>query len=112
MINKIKEFVGNENFELTIDIVYTDGHFQSSFDYLKTSDISEAVGDYKAVNNASVLRYFEREHPLYLKSLKKGMLQIAMKYLSVKTETGRYKIIDEKHYEIKERFEKKDRLMR
>ena len=94
MINKIKEFVGNEKFELTIDIVYTDGHFQSSIDYLKTSDISEAVGDYKAVNNASLLRYFEREHPLYLKSLKKGMLQIAMKYLSVKTETGRYKIID------------------
>ena len=112
MINKIKEFVGNEKFELTIDIVYTDGHFQSSIDYLKTSDISEAVGDYKAVTNASLLRYFEREHPLYLKSLKKGMLQIAMKYLSVKTETGRYKIIDEKHYEIKERFEKKDRLMR
>ena len=32
MINKIKEFVGNENFEVTIELVYTDGHFQSSVD--------------------------------------------------------------------------------
>lgn len=102
MINKIKEFVGNENFEVTIELVYTDGEFQSSVDYLKTSDINEAVGDYKAVNNASLLRYFEREHSLYLKSLNKSMLQIAMKYLSVKTETGRYKIIDEQHFDVLE----------
>lgn len=112
MIDKIKEFVGNENFEVTIELVYTDGHFQSSVDYLKTSDITEAVGDYRTVNNGSLLRYFECNHSLYLKSLNKNRLQIAMKYLSVKTESGRYKIIDEQHYEIKERFEKKDRLMR
>lgn len=112
MINKIKEFVGDENFEVTINLVYTDGHFQSSVDYLKTSDITEAVGDYRTVNNRSLLRYFECKHSLYLKSLKKSRLQIVMKYLTVKTETGRYKIIDEKHYEIKERFEKKDRLIR
>lgn len=100
MINKIKEFVGNENFEVTIDLVYTDGHFQSSVDYLKTSDISEAVVDYRGVNRESLLRYFEREHSLYLKSLNKRNLQIAMKYLTVKTESGRYKIIDEQHFDI------------
>lgn len=100
MINKIKEFVGNENFEVTINVVYTDGHFQSSVDYLKTSDISEAVVDYKDVSRDVLLRYFEREHSLFLKSLNKRMLRIAAKYLSVKTETGRYKIIDEQHFDV------------
>lgn len=99
MINKIKEFVGDENFEVTINVVYTDGHFQSSVDYLKTSDISEAVVDYKGVSRDVLLRYFEREHSLFLKSLNKRMLRIAAKYLSVKTETGRYKIIDEQYFD-------------
>lgn len=100
MINKIKEFVGDKNFEVTINVVYTDGHFQSSVDYLKTSDISEAVVDYKGVSRDVLLRYFEREHSLFLKSLNKRMLRIAAKYLSVKTETGRYKIIDEQHFDV------------
>ena len=100
MINKIKEFVGNENFEVTIELVYTDGHFQSSVDYLKTSDINEAVGDYKTVNNGSLLRYFECNHSLFLKSLNRNMLHIVAKYLTVKTETGRYKIIDEQHFDV------------
>lgn len=100
MINKIKEFVGNENFEVTIELVYTDGHFQSSVDYLKTSDINEAVGDYKTVNNGSLLRYFECNHSLFFKSLNRSMLHIVTKYLSVKTETGRFKIIDEQHFNV------------
>ena len=100
MINKIKEFVGNENFEVTIELVYTDGEFQSSVDYLKTTDITEAVGDYKTVNNGSLLRYFECNHSLFLKSLNRSMLHIVAKYLTVKTETGRYKIIDEQHLDV------------
>lgn len=99
MINKIKEFVGNENFEVTIELVYTDGEFQSSIDYLKTSDITEAAGDYKTVNNGSLLRYFECNHSLFLKSLNRSMLHIVAKYLTVKTETGRFKIIDEQHFD-------------
>ena len=74
MINKIKEFVGDENFEVTINLVYTDGHFQSSVDYLKTSDITEAVGDYRTVNNGSLLRYFECNHSLYLKIIKQEQI--------------------------------------
>lgn len=100
MINKIKEFVGNENFEVTVELVYTDGEFQSSIDYLKTSDINEAVGDYKTVNNGSLLRYFECNHSLFLKSLNRSMLHIVAKYLTVKTETGRFKIIDEQHLDV------------
>ena len=100
MINKIKEFVGNENFEVTIELVYTDGHFQSSVDYLKTSDINEAVGDYKTVNNGSLLRYFECNHSLFLKSLNISMLHIVAKYLTIRTETGRYKIINEQHFDV------------
>ena len=100
MINKIKEFVGNENFEVTIELVYTDGEFQSSVDYLKTTDITEAVGDYKTVNNRSLLRYFECNHSLFLKSLNRSMLHIVAKYLTVKTETGRFKIIDEQHFDV------------
>ena len=100
MINKIKEFVGNENFEVTIELVYTDGEFQSSVDYLKTSDITEAVGDYRTVNNGSLLRYFECNHSLFLKSLNRSMLHIVAKYLTVKTETGRFKIIDEQHFDV------------
>ena len=100
MINKIKEFVGNENFEVIIELVYTDGHFQSSVDYLKTSDINEAVGDYKTVNNGSLLRYFECNHSLFLKSLNRSMLHIVTKYLTVKTESGRFKIIDEQHFDV------------
>ena len=100
MINKIKEFVGNENFEVTVELVYTDGEFQSSIDYLKTSDINEAVGDYKTVNNGSLLRYFECNHSLFLKSLNRSMLHIVAKYLTVKTETGRFKIIDEQHFDV------------
>ena len=100
MINKIKEFVGNENFEVTVELVYTDGEFQSSIDYLKTSDINEAVGDYKTVNNGSLLKYFECNHSLFLKSLNRSMLHIVAKYLTVKTETGRFKIIDEQHFDV------------
>lgn len=100
MINKIKEFVGNENFEVIIELVYSDGEFQSSIDYLKTSDITEAVGDYKTVNNGSLLRYFECKNSLFLKSLNRSMLRIVAKYLTVKTETGRYKIIDEQHFDL------------
>ena len=101
MINKIKGFVDNENFELTIELVYTDGEFQSAVDYLKTTDISEAVGDYKTVNSASLLRYFQCEHPFFLKSLRTSNLQIVMKSLAVKTESGRFKIIDEQHFDVK-----------
>lgn len=100
MITKIKEFVNNENFEVIIEVIYTDGEFQSSVDYLKTSDISEAVVDYKGVSRDVLLRYFEREHSLFLKSLNKRMLRIVAKYLTVKTETGRYKIIDEQHFDV------------
>lgn len=101
MINKIKEFVDNENFEVTIELVYTDGEFQSSIDYLKTNDTTEAVGDYKSVNNGSLLRYFECKHSLFLKSLNRSRLRIVAKYLTIKTETGRYKIIDEQHFDVK-----------
>ena len=112
MINKIKEFVGNENFEVTIEVVYTDGEFQSAVDYLKTSDITDAVVTYKEVNRLSLLRYFEREHPIFLKSLKTNYLQIVTKYLTVKTESGRFKIISEKYFTVKDPYKSKDRLMR
>ena len=98
MKNEIKNFVGDEKFEIIIEVAYSDGELSSSVDILKTSDIDEGVLNYKTLTKTALLRYLEREHALFLKSLNVRKLKITTQYLTVKTETGKFKLIDEKNF--------------
>ena len=98
MKNEIKKFVGDEKFEIIIEVAYSDGELSSSVDILKTSDIDEGVLNYKTLTKTALLRYLEREHALFLKSLNVRKLKITTQYLTVKTATGKFKIIDEKNF--------------
>lgn len=96
MRETIKDFVQDEKFELTVEAVYYDGDHASSVDVLVTNNISEAISTYNALSKNSLIRYFEQEHPEYLKVLNRSKLRITRIYFTVKTESGRYKIIEEK----------------
>ena len=75
---KMKNFVGNEKFEIIIEVAYSDGELSSSVDILKTSDIDEGVLNYKTLTKTALLRYLEREHALFLKSLNVNFFDIAI----------------------------------
>ena len=92
----IKDFVKDEKFELTVEAVYYDVDLASSVDVLVTDNISEAITTYNELSKNSLIRYFEQKHPEYLKVLKRSKLRITRVYFTVKTESGRYKIIEEK----------------
>ena len=96
MRETIKDFVQDEKFELTVEAVYYDGDHASSVDVLVTDNISEAISTYNSLSKNSLIRYFEQKHPEYLKVLNRSKLRITRIYFTVKTESGRYKRIEEK----------------